>query len=541
MKNTGSTEKGRSLLRTHLWLVLLATFVAVGAALAAAAAKPVTYTATALVLVSSPRTASTPLLPDMGTEAAIAQSGVVVDRGAAELGIDGTTVRQSLSVTPVINTRVLKISYSASTAVAAYRGASVLATSYVDYRNRRGSSHSATLVTDPVVPSTGSRGSLLIYLMLGLVGGLTVGIAAAWLWDRFSDRLRSAAELRRLTGLPILAMLRPWDSSRHRLPPAGPAREAFAFVAARLAPVIGHDAGTTIVVTSPRTGAGTTSVACGTAVALATQGKRVVLVAASSAGLRAEEVLGVPTSPGLGQLLTGPYPLELARHPTDVRNLSVIPTGDRPEAGLALEDLRRVLEQLETAAYVVIDAPPLLSSADSLLLADVADHVVLVGDLRTGTRADVAEAQTLLGEAGPTTAGWVVNLPPRQRRRSLRSRLSRASAPEDPAPEPPDPEFSAPKSTAPESSAPEPAAPEPSPPEPVTPEVLSPVDEVRPVTPPAAPEPEPISPAAARPAPPAMKAPPRPDTPLPVAPTTGTPARDVVRLLRAPYAAARRR
>ena len=31
--------------------------------------------------------------------------------------------------------------------------------------------------------------------MLGLVGGLTVGVAAAWLWDRFSDRLRSASEL----------------------------------------------------------------------------------------------------------------------------------------------------------------------------------------------------------------------------------------------------------------------------------------------------------------------------------------------------------
>ena len=149
MKRTASTDKGRSLLRTHLWLVVLATCVAVGAALAAAAAKPVTYTATAVVLVSPAKVDGTPLLPDMGTEGAIAQSGVVVTRAAAKLGIDEATVKQSLTVTPVLNTRVLKIAYTADTPVAAYRGAGVLAASYIDYRNRRGSSNAATLVTAP--------------------------------------------------------------------------------------------------------------------------------------------------------------------------------------------------------------------------------------------------------------------------------------------------------------------------------------------------------------------------------------------------------
>ena len=143
--------------------------------------------------------------------------------------------------------------------------------------------------------------------------------------------------------------------------------------------MIGHGAGTTIVVTSPRAGAGTTTVACGTAVALAGQGKRVVLIGAGGAGLRPEQVLGVATSPGLGQLLNGDCALDHAMHPTDVPNLTVIPTGGPPETSLALQDLRLVLEQLEKAACVVIDAPPLLDSADSLLLADAADHVVLVG------------------------------------------------------------------------------------------------------------------------------------------------------------------
>ena len=42
MKLTGPTDKARGLLRTYLWLVVLATCVAIGAAFAAAAAAPLT-------------------------------------------------------------------------------------------------------------------------------------------------------------------------------------------------------------------------------------------------------------------------------------------------------------------------------------------------------------------------------------------------------------------------------------------------------------------------------------------------------------------
>ena len=417
MKVTGRTDKGRGLLRTHLWLVLLATCVAVGAAVAAAAAKPLTYTATAEVVVSPQKTKSTPLLPDMGTESAIARSGVVVQRGADALQVDENTVRASLSVTNVLNSRVLRISYTASTAEAAFHGAGVLATSYVDYRNGQSADHAATLVTPPVPPASGSRGNLRLFVILGLVAGLTVGVAAAWLWDRVSDRVRSAAELQQLTGLPILGRMHRWRSTRSALPPEGPARECFAFVAARLTSMTGHGGGKTILITSPRTGAGTSTLACGTAAALAAQGKRVVLIAASPGGPALEKVLGVTASPGLSKLLALGCSPELALHPTDVRNLSVVRMGGALRAGLELHDVHLVLERLERRAFVVIDAPPVLTSADSLLLADASDLVVLVGDLRSGTRTDAREALALLDDVGPRLVGWVANRPPRRRHR----------------------------------------------------------------------------------------------------------------------------
>ncbi len=412
---TGRIDKPRGLILTHLWLVVLATCIAMGASVAAATSRPVSYTATAEVVVSPQKTDTSALQPDMGTERAIAESGVVVSHGADALGIDPAVVQKSLSVSVVPQTRVLHISYTAGTAEDAFRGGSVLALAYVDYRDSQGTDTVATLVTRPSVPASGSRGSLPLFLVLGLFAGLSVGVGAAWLWDRVSDRVRSAAELTETTGLPILARIPRWQRAGGPLAPDSRARESFAFVAARLSSMAGHS-GTTIVVTSPRGGAGTTSVACGTAAALAAQGKRVVLIAANPAGIRPEDVLPVTTSPGLTHLLARGCSRETALHPTEIRNLSLVPMGGPGEDGLDLEDLHLVLEKLERGACVVVDAPPLLTSADSLLLADVAHLVVLVGDPRRVRRGDVREALALLGDVSPRIAGWVANRPPRGRR-----------------------------------------------------------------------------------------------------------------------------
>lgn len=506
MKLTGPTDKARGLLRTYLWLVVLATCVAIGAAFAAAAAAPLTYTATAEVVVSPTQTDSNPLAPDMGTERAIAQSGVVVRDAASILGIDQATVREGLSVTVVPQSWVLHISYQADTAETAYRGASALATSYVDYRNHRGATSSATLVTAPSVPAAGSRGSLPIFLALGLVAGLAVGVAAAWLWDRVSDRVRSGPELRDLSGLPVLTHLRRWDSKRSPLPPDGPARESFAFVAARLSSMSGRDGGRTIVVTSPRSGAGTTSLACGTAIALAAQGKRVLLIGASSAGVRPEQVLGVPP-PGSSRLRSRGTPHEMAQQPTGVKNLSLAYADGAAGAGIELEDLRLALDRLDTRAFVVVDAPPVLTSADALLLSDIADFVVLVGDLRSGTRADVRETLALLHDVRPSLAGWVTNLP---RRGRGRQRLLRSGAGSGP----PELPASVPK----ESDG-----------------------EAVPLRPPAGGEPDRIGHDHGRAAAVTKKSPRWPSKKPPDVPRTATPPRDGVRPVRAPYAAARRR
>ena len=115
----------------------------------------------------------------------------------------------------------------------------------------------------------------------------------------------------------------------------------------------------------------------------------------------------------------------MPQQPTGVKNLSLAYADRAAGAGIELEDLRLALDRLDTRAFVVVDAPPVLTSADALLLADIADFVVLVGDLRSGTRRDVRETLALLHDVRPSLAGWVTNVP---RRRRGRQRLVRSGA-----------------------------------------------------------------------------------------------------------------
>jgi tyrosine-protein kinase Etk/Wzc len=129
------------------------------------------------------------------------------------------------------------------------------------------------------------------------------------------------------------------------------------------------------------------------------------------------EVVGLSSAPGLLDVLDGDCSLESARRHTRRPNVSVLPLGGSPDAwraGLQIDMLRVVLGQLGSHAIVVVDAPPVLESAASLLFAETAGVVLLVGDLRSGRRKDVDAAMGLMEAARPVIAGWVVNLPHRR-------------------------------------------------------------------------------------------------------------------------------
>lgn len=426
---TPTRRAPRGLLATYWWLIAATLVATVAAAAGVASRSPVTYTSSAQVVVLPEPTIGVPIQPQMATESAIASSGAVASLAMPNLGPDAGEGASGLSVSVVLATNVLQISYSAPTAQDAYRGAVAFSNAYVTYRNTGQKTNVAEVVTSPAVPTSGSGSNLLLILGVGGFAGLALGVGAAWAWDRLTDRLRSAADVERLAGATVLAELPRWSRSARAFAPAGRPAEAAGFMATRLHALAGgRRHGVTLVVTTPRRGGGTTTLAANVARTLALQGCEVVLVGADVHAPRTHQSFSTFASPGLIDVLTGVCTLDDAVQPTDYAGLRVLAAGTAPELErpLNVDQLRLVLAQLAAGAVVVVDAPPLLSWPVSFILASHANAVLIVADLRAGTRADASAAAGLLGEG--VAVGWVSNRPRRTRRR-LRARLGRMPFP----------------------------------------------------------------------------------------------------------------
>jgi len=114
------------------------------------------------------------------------------------------------------------------------------------------------------------------------------------------------------------------------------------------------------------------------------------------------------------QCLTGQVGLAQAILPVPgVANLSVIPCGPIPpnpaevlSSPLTGELLRRLRTEFE---YVLVDSPPLLSVADSRILATLTDAVVLVARAHSTPYDVVRRARASLYGAGVRILGVALN------------------------------------------------------------------------------------------------------------------------------------
>jgi Mrp family chromosome partitioning ATPase len=408
---------GRPLLRTYAWLIVTMTVVTILTATALVTLRPTMYTSSAKVTVTAAPSAGTPVPVDMATQREIALSGDVAAGAAEQLGLPPDTAANGLSVSVPIEGEVLAISYSAASPREALAGARAFAQAYIDYRNELGPPI-ASIITHPTLPTDPIGTNYPLVIGLSLLLGAMIGVGAALVWDKTTDRLRNVEDTEASTGLPVLASI-PLLKSKKRnrttalAGPPAPGAEALGYLTSQLMHVMTTRRATSVLVTSPSPGAGKTTMAVSVATSLARVGKDVVLV----------------------DVLNGSTPLHQALRTHDLEGLRVITGGTDAAQGAAsfnLEDLRLLLGRVaKTADVVVIDAPTVLGAPDTALLADEVDVVVLVVDLRYGLRADAVAAVTALNHVEDKLVGCVTNRPRRQRRRLRWSIRPRRPAPRD--------------------------------------------------------------------------------------------------------------
>lgn len=285
----------------------------------------------------------------------------------------------------------------------------------------------AGLPIDPVSPD------LLILVLLGLVAGLALGVAWAFVRERLDDSLRGRADLEAHAGVPVLAVIPKvpgWRNNREarlvsREQPKSAVAEAYRSLRTSIQFASSQRGLKAFMVCSPGSGDGKTTTAANLALMLADAGRRVVLVSADLRKPRLHQFYGMNDGIGLSNVLAGDLQLWEAILDPGVENLRLVLAGTvptRPAELLQSEQMGQVLSGLrEVADYVILDTAPILLVADAMALAPLVDGVLLVADSDRTSRTAAAHAREQLEQVGATVVGAVLNNFDPAKARSYRS------------------------------------------------------------------------------------------------------------------------
>jgi succinoglycan biosynthesis transport protein ExoP len=166
------------------------------------------------------------------------------------------------------------------------------------------------------------------------------------------------------------------------------------------------------LITSALPNEGKTAVTVNTAIVLAHTGAQVLIIDADLRKPRCHKVLSIKNHFGLTEILTGSANEE-AISCTKVENLHLLSSGKvppNPSELLGSTRMREVLETLSKAYdYIIIDSPPVMVVADSVILSAMADGVVLVAAGGQTPKQQVRAAIGRLQQANARIFGFVLN------------------------------------------------------------------------------------------------------------------------------------
>ena len=169
-----------------------------------------------------------------------------------------------------------------------------------------------------------------------------------------------------------------------------------------------------IVLTSSVPNEGKTTVAYNLAQAIASSGKRTLIVECDMRRRSLADMVGARARHGIYAVLSGQVELDEALVATSHRNLFFLdsePHIPNPADILSSQRFRKLVAQMESDFdYVVIDTPPVGTFVDAAIIAALADATALVVRERFVKRAELQNAYDQLKKADANVIGVIMNM-----------------------------------------------------------------------------------------------------------------------------------
>jgi tyrosine-protein kinase Etk/Wzc len=287
------------------------------------------------------------------------------------------------------------------------------------------------LIDAPMAPERPLKPNRPLIVALAAVSGLFLGVLLAFLRKAVQGGIDDPAKIERLLGARVVYATIPHSNNQDKLMrkarsdesghlpvlaqamPEDSAVESLRSFRAALLYSMPHFKNNIVMFAGPGRGLGKSFVTVNFAAVMAASGKRVLLIDGDLRNGHLHRYFGVSREQGLSKAIAGSIPVEHVIHRNVMENLDFIPTGalppNRSEFLLHL-NFGNLLETV-SAEYdlVLIDPPPILSVADSLIIGSHAGAVFILARGGVTTEADITESIKRLNHAGISPQGVVFN------------------------------------------------------------------------------------------------------------------------------------
>ncbi len=273
----------------------------------------------------------------------------------------------------------------------------------------------AQVPTFPYKPDLGKN------VTMGLAIGLIIGLLVAWLLEHLDDTIRFADDVERETGAAVLGVvpkLKAQEVAKAQIAlgphvdPTSAFAESYRSVRTALQFSTASGAPRRLVVTSSSKNEGKSTTALALAINFAQMGKPVLLIDADLRNPVMHKMLNLGNSRGLSNYLSSSIGVLEVVQRTDIPNLFVMTTGPLPPNPVELLSSMKLLTLLsqceEHFAHVIVDGPPVLGIADSIVLGNQVDNAVFVIESGRTRKGHAKAALKRLQQAGVHPLGVIL-------------------------------------------------------------------------------------------------------------------------------------
>jgi tyrosine-protein kinase Etk/Wzc len=287
----------------------------------------------------------------------------------------------------------------------------------------------ARLVDAPMLPERPVKPNRPVILALALLGGLFLGVLAAFVRKSLYAGIDTPEQLEKIAGVPVFATI----------PHSKKQKELYQQVSAKhqrvplLANVSSTDAAVEslrnfrtalqfslpqfknniVLISGATPGMGKSFVSANLAAIMAATGKKVLLVDCDLRNGLLHLYFGFGRQDGFSDALAGARRLDQVIHRNVIENMDFISTGTLPQhpAEMLLWPNLGVLLQQLSASYdlVLVDAPPILAVADTMIIGAHVGAIYIMTRAGVTTAGEINESMKRLAQAGLSAKGVLFN------------------------------------------------------------------------------------------------------------------------------------